>query len=180
MKRLLVLAVLVLAPTASAHEPMGSPVKLGYVSTVSNVDPLILGLDARVLGGQDKLFVRNWSRKRVTLFERDGTPIVLKPGASRSWHDHRIGWFLPDPPKLVQDQPDRPHLLRNWQIPGRTGGRAFVIKGLLGYAPPPAAKAETGDRGWILPLGLAAAAVAIAAAVGVGVRRARRRTPELP
>lgn len=178
MKRLLLLACLVLAPAASAHEPLGSPVKLGYVSSVTNIDPLILGLEAKVLGGQDKLFVRNWSTKRVVLFERDGTRIVLERGAARSWHDHRIGWFIADPPALVRDAPDRPHLLRRWEIPGRAGTRPFVIKGLLGYAPPPHASKDE-SHGWILPAALIGAA-GVALGVGVGARRVWRRAPNDP
>jgi hypothetical protein len=178
MRRLTALALLVLAiglaPPARAHEPTGGAAKQGYISTVTNIDPLVLGLEARVLGAQDKLFVRNWSRKRVVVFEQDGTALVLKPGASGSWHDHRIGWFSDEPPPLVRRDPDHVHLLRTWRIPGRAAGRPFVIKGFLGYAPPPGEKDGSGE--WILPVALIGAAL-VAAGAGVGARRRWRRAP---
>ena len=164
---------LAFAPVAGAHEPTGAA-RHGYVSTVTKIEPLILGLEARVLGDQDKLFVRNWSTKRVVVFEQDGTPLVLKRGAVGSWHDHRIGWFLDEPPALVRSQPDRAHMLRVWHIRGRAGRRPFVINGLLGYSPP----SEDGGRGWILPVALVAGGL-VATAVGLGARRLRR-APKAP
>ena len=43
------------------------------------------------------------------------------------------------PPSSVSAAPDDPHLIRSWSISGTADGVPFEIKGILGYAPPPAA-----------------------------------------
>jgi hypothetical protein len=157
-----------MASPASAHEPHSAT--SGYVSSVTDIKPLILGLEARVLGGQDKLFVR-WTRTRVVVAGH-----VIGAGRTASWHDHRIGWFHDQDPAVVRSDPDQQHFIRAWRIPGTAGGKRFVIRGLLGYAPPPASKEGGAGDGWILPAALAAGVLAVgAAAVGVGARRRERR-----
>lgn len=161
---------LVMAAPARAHEPHVAT--SGYVASVSDIKPLILGLEVRVLGGQDKLYVRNWTRTRVVVAGH-----VIKAGRTASWHDHRIGWFHHQEPAVVRRDPDQQHLIRAWHIPGTAGGKHFVIRGLLGYAPPPR---QPDDDGWILPAALGAGVLAVGAAAAVGVgarRRERQRAP---
>ena len=161
-------AAAVLAPIAFGHGPGAT--ESGYVSNVSDIRPAILGLEARVLGGQDRLFVRNWRRKRVVITS-GGRAVVIAPGASRTLHDHRIGWFFTEPPPVVRRDPGKSHYVRAWRVPGTADGRPFVIRGYLGYAPP--SEAAEDDRGWIVPAAIGAAGVGLLAGV-VGARRMRR------
>src|SRR5919199_3937741 len=68
----LAVGALALAAAAYGHGPFG-PVH-GYVSTVSSIEPNVLGLEARVVG--DQLLLRNWSGKTVTILGPDGTPYL--------------------------------------------------------------------------------------------------------
>ncbi len=61
-------------PYAGAH-PV-PPSMRGYVSTVASVEPVVLGLQATVLGGDDRLSVRNWSTKIVVILGYDGEPYL--------------------------------------------------------------------------------------------------------
>jgi len=181
------LLALAAAPSLSAHGPGGT--QSGYVSSVSEIRPLILGLQASILGAQDRLLVRNWSGKVVIIFGPGRRPLFrfdqrgvsqfdgkawrnLQAGTSFSWHDHRIGWFRSSPPEAVRRAPEKSHYIRAWTVPGTADGRPFLIRGLLGYAPPPAARKR---RGWILPTAVGLAAVLIAGTSVEARRRLRRR-----
>lgn len=96
---------------------------------------------------------------------------MIAAGASRALHDHRIGWFLNEPPPVVRRDPGKSHYVRTWRVPGTADRRPFVIHGYLGYAPPPQANRD--DRGWIVPAAIGAAGVALLAGM-VGARRMRR------
>jgi hypothetical protein len=174
-----------LASAAAGHGPFG-PAK-GYVSSVSSVQPNVLGLEARVVG--DQLVVRNWSTKRVIIFAPDGTPYLrldrrgvfanngfgwkrVSPGTSFGWHDPRVRWVGGEPPAAVRRDPDQAHLLRSWRVPGTADGKRFVIRGLLGYAPP-AAAAKDGRRP-LVPTIVGGVLAVVAAALLVWRRRARR------
>lgn len=112
-----------LAPPASGHG-IGA-IERGYVSNVSHIRPAVLGLEARVLGGQDRLSVRNWSRKRVVIVSSLGQADVIAPGATRALHDHRIGWYSDEAPAVLRRDPDEPHYVRAWRVPGtQTGDRS--------------------------------------------------------
>ncbi len=185
------LAGLLAAPVAAAHDTPGG--RAGYVSSVTEIRPNVLGLQASVLGSADRLFVRNWSGKTVVILGADGTPLLRfdRSGVSRSrgagtwsrvsagtgyaWHDHRIGWYDARPPAAVEREPAASHLVRRWRIAGTVAGRPFVIRGLLGYSPP------TGAGAGRSTLGRAGRGAAIALVVAVaggllalGARRASR------
>jgi hypothetical protein len=177
--RVPVVAVVALAaaPTASGHGPFG-PAK-GYVSSVTSIEPNVLGLQASVLG--DRLLVRNWSTRTVTILAPDGRPYLrfgprgvfassglgwkrVSGGTSYGWHDPRVRWTGGQAPKAVRRHPERAHLLRAWRVRGSADGKPFVIRGLLGYAPPPAAaKRDPGPWAWLAPVlgGAAAAGLAL-------------------
>jgi hypothetical protein len=160
---------------------------MGYVSNVSSVRPNVLGLEARVVG--DQLVVRNWSTKRVVVFAPDGTPYLrfdrrgvfvnngfgwkrVSRGTSFGWHDPRVRWVGRTSPTVVSRDPDEAHFLRSWRVPGTADGTRFVIRGLLGYAPPPA---RAGDGGRpLLPTILSSVLAVVAVALLVWRRRARR------
>jgi hypothetical protein len=180
------LAALAAAPAASAHGPFGPA--HGYVSSVSSIQPNVLGLEARVVG--DQLLLRNWSGKTVTILAPDGVPYLrfgrggvylnsgpkwqrVSGGTSFSWHDPRVAWLGKRPPKVVDRDPNRSHFLRFWSVPGTAAGRRFVIHGLLGYAPPPRSKDDS--VAWTTWLGVAAAGLAAAAGGALLVRRSRSR-----
>ena len=127
---------------AAAHEP-GAPTISGYVATVSVVEPNVLGLEARVVLG-DQLLVANRTRAPIEILDRSGRPFIrIASGKSRAWHDNRIvGRGAPPPP--ARGQPETaPRFVKNWSVPGRARDRAFTIRGFLGYMPPE----PTGDEG---------------------------------
>ena len=181
---LVAVVALAAAPAAFAHGPFG-PAK-GYVSSVTSIEPNVLGLQASVAG--DRLVVRNWSTKTVTILGPDGRPYLrfgrrgvfassgfgwkrISAGTSYSWHDPRVRWTGRQAPEAVRRHPEQAHLLRAWRVQGSAGGKPFVIRGLLGYAPPPATKSESRPWTWIaVALGGAAAAV-----LAVVVLRSRSR-----
>jgi hypothetical protein len=176
---------LAFAPSAVAHGPFG-PAR-GYVSSVSSVKPNVLGLDARVVG--DRLVVKNWSTTQVIIFAPDGTPYLrfdrrgifenggsgwklVSSGTSFGWHDPRVRWVGRKPPEVVRSHPDQSHFLRSWRVPGTADGKRFVIRGLLGYAPPPA-EAKSSRR-LLVPAILGAVLAVVAVVLLVWRRRARR------
>jgi hypothetical protein len=93
-------------PRGAAHEPSGT--RSGYVSSVSEIRPAVLGLQASILGAQERLLVRNWSGKVVIILGRGRRPLFrldergvfqfdgerwrnLRAGTSFSWHSpHRL------------------------------------------------------------------------------------------
>jgi hypothetical protein len=169
------LVAIATAPAAFGHGPFG-PAK-GYVSSVTSIEPNVLGLQASVLG--DRLVVRNWSTRTVTILAPDGRPYLrfgrrgvfassgfrwkrVSGGTSYAWHDPRVRWTERQAPEAVRRHPEQAHLLRSWRVRGSAGGKAFVIRGLLGYAPPAAAKRDPGLWTWLAPAlgGVAAAGLA--------------------
>jgi len=69
----IVLAALAL-PAAAAGHP-GSA-QTGYVSTVSALEPNILGVNALVLGGDDRLRISNYSGKTILILGYQGEPYL--------------------------------------------------------------------------------------------------------
>ena len=67
-------AMLVAAMPAGAHERHG--VSKGYVSTVAAIQPNVLGLSAFVVGGDDRLLVRNLGRQVVVILGYEGEPYL--------------------------------------------------------------------------------------------------------
>lgn len=63
-----------LAAPAAAHERDG--VARGFVSTVAAVQPNVLGLSAFVVGGDDRLLLRNLSRQVIVIHGYDGEPYL--------------------------------------------------------------------------------------------------------
>ena len=80
MRRLDALAVLtlvgvfLLGPSASAHERHG--VARGYVSTVAAIQPNVLGLSAFVVGGDDRLLLRNLTQQVIVVEGYEGEPYL--------------------------------------------------------------------------------------------------------
>jgi hypothetical protein len=165
-----------IAPAAFGHGPFG-PAR-GYVSSVTSIEPNVLGLQASVAG--DRLVVRNWSTRPVTILGPDGRPYLrfgrrgvfassgfgwkrVSGGTSYSWHDPRVRWAGRQAPEVVRRHPEQAHLLRAWRVRGSAGGKPFLIRGLLGYAPPPATKRDAGPWTWLAPVlgGVAAAGLAL-------------------
>ena len=156
------------------------------MSSVTSIEPNVLGLQASIVG--DRLLVRNWSTKTVTVLGPDGRPSLrfgrrgvfassglgwkhISTGTSYGWHDPRVRWTGRQAPEAVRRHPERAHLLRVWYVRGSADGKPFVIRGLLGYAPPPAAKNDSHWRTWLA----AALGGAAAAALAFLVRRSRSR-----
>jgi hypothetical protein len=65
---------LVAVPPAAPHGPPGGGV--GYVSTVESLRPPVLGVTARVLGGDDRLQLVNYSGTIVVVNGYDGEPFL--------------------------------------------------------------------------------------------------------
>ncbi len=122
-----VLTVALAAPAAGQAHVTGA--HTGFVATVSGIDPPLPGLLVQVLGGHERLSVRNWTQASVVIFDgRGGTAARLAPGESRTWADPRVRYSGPTPKEEG--------LVRNWQIRGEADGKAFTIAGFLGYRPP--------------------------------------------
>jgi hypothetical protein len=138
----------------------------GFVSTVSGIQPQLPGLLVQVIGGHERLSVRNWTQKTVIVFGADGRAVAtLAPGESRVWADTRIGASGP-PPK-------REELVRRWRIPGEADGEPFEIGGFLGYRPP-AGASSSGNAAlpvWAVALASAGGALVLAAALALPLLR---------
>jgi hypothetical protein len=158
VRPLLALLVLALAcaPDALAH---GEGAHHGFVSTVSAVEPPQLGLLVHVLGGHERLSVRNLTQKTVR-FEEPG--LVLAPGEAAAWADPRIA--------PTTGRPRREGLVRNWRIPGTADGEPFEIVGFLGYAGPLPSQ-DDGVPAWAIVVAGGAGALVVAAAVALPLRR---------
>ena len=172
------IASLALAGDASGHGRTGQG---GYVSTVSSLAPPVLGVSVNVVGGDKRLRLSNSSGKTVVVLGNARSPSTASPvcrrvatGVSFDWHDRRVHWPASGPPKAVRDEPDKAHLVFSWRVPARADGKAFAIKGFLGYVPP---KSTDAGRDWTLAL-LGGGGIALAAlVVGAGARRRLRRAP---
>jgi hypothetical protein len=70
----LALAALAAATPAAAHERHG--VARGYLSTVSAIQPNVLGLSAFVIGGDDRLLLRNLSPQVIVIRGYEGEPYL--------------------------------------------------------------------------------------------------------
>jgi hypothetical protein len=90
----------------------------------------------------------------------------LAGGEVWAWHDHRIHYMSPTPPKAIQETPRRPHHLFNWKVPATANGKSFFITGSLDYKPPPQ---QDG-----FPVGLAIALATLIAVGMVGLFALRR------
>jgi hypothetical protein len=85
---------------------------------------------------------------------------------SFEWHDHRIHWMSPIPPRQIRDAPNDEHHVFDWEVPGSGSGKAFVISGTLDYSPPD-------DEG--VPVAFIAVLGAVLAATLAGLYLLRRR-----
>ncbi len=156
-------AALLVAPLAHAH-PTGS--HTGFVSTVSGIEPPQLGLLVRVLGGHERLSVRNLTRKTVVVFDQEGDEALrLAPGRSGSVADPRIGSTGPPP--------EEGEFVRDWRIPGEADGQPFEIVGFLGYRAPAVAQDESdsGLPGWAIVLAAVGGGIVLAAALALPLVR---------
>ena len=89
----------------------------------------------------------------------------LSSGDTVSWHDHRSHWMSPEPPPIVQGEPDLEHVVYEDQIALVVDGREVTIGTRVTWVPPP-------DSTWWLVGASAAGAIAI-----VAVTRWRRSAP---
>jgi len=153
---------LAVAASASAHT---TGTHTGLVGTVSGTEPVIPGLLVQLIGAHERISVRNFTQKRVVIFNRAGNIIErLPPGTGRAWADPRIRYTGPPPTK--ED------LLKTWRIEGKAGGTPFTIRGFLGYRPPPGAGAESGGLPvWAIVLAAAGGALFLAAALALPLLR---------
>ena len=63
--------------------------------------------------------------------------VRVAPGGVYDWHDHRIHWMSRDDPPIVVADPDRPHRVFTWTVPGTLDGKPLLVTGDLEYVPPP-------------------------------------------
>jgi hypothetical protein len=164
VRLLLALPVLALAYAAGAHAHGGGS-HTGFVSTVSGIEPPQLGLLVQVVGGHERLSVRNLTQGTVVVFDEDGREALrLAPGASGSVADPRIGSTGPPP--------EKGEFVKDWRISGEADGEPFEIVGFLGYRPPPGVQQDdSGLPVWAIVLAAAAGAIVVAAALALPLRR---------
>jgi hypothetical protein len=154
-----------LAPAgAGAHEE--GP-HTGFVATVSGIEPPQLGLLVTVLGGHERLSLRNLTPKTVVIFAEGGEPrLRLAPGRSGSVSDPRIGSSGPPP--------DEGEFVKDWRIPGEADGERFEIVGFLGYRAPATGQEDDGSAlpAWgVALLGVGVLVVIVALALPLGRRK---------
>jgi hypothetical protein len=83
------LLTLLVPAAAVAHEPRSGRIT-GFVATVAAVRPNVVGVEARIVLG-DQLHVSNLTGTPVEILDRAGDPFIRIPaGASRAWHDPRV------------------------------------------------------------------------------------------
>ena len=70
----LLVCAFALAAPAAAHERHG--LATGYISTVAAIEPNVLGLSAFVVGGDDRLLLRNLSRRVIVIRGYEGEPYL--------------------------------------------------------------------------------------------------------
>jgi hypothetical protein len=76
MRRTLLLSCLAVLTPSPARSHGRTGLQRGYVSTVSALDPNILGVDARVLGGDDRLWLANYSGKTIVILGYEHEPYL--------------------------------------------------------------------------------------------------------
>lgn len=104
MKRAaLLLAVTTLTLPGNALAHTGSA-QTGYVSTVSALAPPVLGVNAFVLGGDDRLRISNYSGKTVVVLGYQGEPYLR--------FDRRGVWANTRSPAAYLNRFRRPHPLK--------------------------------------------------------------------
>ncbi len=159
---LVFLSAFVGAPGGLAH---GTGTHVGFVSTVSTIDPPLHGLLVRVIGGHEHVSVTNLTDKSIVIFDDQGDPLVrIAPGETEVWREPRVG--------ATDEPPEREGLVRNWRIPGTADGERFEIVGFLGYRPPPGASSpDDGPSTRTIVLAAAVGALVIAAAIAVPLVR---------
>ena len=160
---------LFLPAVALAH---GGGHRDGFLSTVAGIDPIVLGLLATVVGGDQLLSVRNWSGKTVVLHGPDGRPFMrfadnrverreaggwqlLRRGTSYAYHDPRLHHVGP--------LPERSGVVRNWHVRGTADGEPFAIDGFLGYRAPVEKTEAEGKPAWVPAVAVGLSVIALAA-----------------
>jgi len=145
MRALAAVTVLALTCAAGARAHEGDS-HAGFVATVSGIEPPVLGLLVTVVGGHERLSVRNWTRKTIVVYGEDGRDTLrLAPGDAGAIADPRIGSSGPPPAEG--------EFVKNWRIPGAADGERFEIVGFLGYRPPADAEEEdSGLSAWAMAL----------------------------
>ena len=86
-------------------------------------------------------------------------------GHTARWHDHRAHWMGEAPPAQVRADPDRTHLVSEWEVPIVLDDQTVVVRGDLTWVPGP------GLLPWVA-IGAAAAAAVLAVAATLGRRAA--------
>jgi hypothetical protein len=143
----------------------------GFVATVASVRPNVVGLQARVVFG-DQLQVTNLSRRQVEILDRAGKPFIRIPsGSNRAWHDPRVVGRGDPPPPTPGAPEGAPRFVKNWTVPGRAAAQAFVIDGFLGWVPPE----ESGGEGTSTFLLAGGALALVALSAGAAYLLGRRR-----
>jgi hypothetical protein len=96
-------------------------------------------------------------------------PVWVKLNSTNhaQWHDHRIHWMGTVNPPMVQKDPGKPHLIKDWTIPIHFGDTTASITGTLTYKP-------GSHTGTYLTYGAIGAAVLIIIGLQVAILRRRR------
>jgi hypothetical protein len=77
VRRVVAAALVALAASAHASGHGGpGPAMPGFEATVTGLSPGVRGVTVRVLGGEDRLWLRNVSGREVTIFGYEGEPYL--------------------------------------------------------------------------------------------------------
>ena len=128
---LTLLATLAALAAGQASHAHVTGVHTGFVATVSGISPQQPGLLAQVLGGHERISVRNWTQVPVVVFDEEGGVAVrLAPGETKAWADPRVSYSGPPP--------EKDGLVRKWEIRGEARRHAVHDSRFLRRLPGPA------------------------------------------
>jgi hypothetical protein len=104
--------------------------------------------------------------KSVTADAKPDFQRVRSRPAFYTFHDHRIHWMSPTPPRSVDTGSTKAQKIYDWEVPFRYGDTQGTIKGRLDYV---------GGKPWYGSIELVLTVLAIVAMVGILIGDALRR-----
>lgn len=62
--------------------------------------------------------------------------IITLAGSHRAeWHDHRVHWMSPEPPRQVRENPGTQQRISEWELPILVDGEPVTVQGTLDWLP---------------------------------------------
>ena len=124
------------ATPAAAHGNPGIE-PTNFQVRVRDLIPSVDGIEVRPVDLGDQFQLENDSGALVEVLDFEGDVIVrVRSGETKQWHEHRAVWDGDEPP-VVQEDPNRRHVVRTWEVELRRDGERIVLTGDIVWIPPP-------------------------------------------